>query len=284
MKSLVITYAAELGRALLDLQRQQFERDKQHGDYKPEETFDGIVLPNEKGVDVAAYDKVVRLKTESYKPSDLARVNTARNYAEAGRLVEARAELDLCDRPYAREWVETDMFIEALRTQHERVKGRLPTALCKMVERRADILKVLFDSHPGGREQLQLDKEPGTPGPSSLERFHRFVAQFGLLPENDFGVRSLSLEYQPRGAHAHHVGWTRELREYPGRWLDVAWWVTLDVIELFASSENARQSAKERLANVPSGLRDWRAFQIEQAEGIDGLDATLKAMKEFGDR
>lgn len=284
MKSLVITYAAELGRALLDLQRQQFERDKQHGDYKPEETFDGIVLPNEKGVDVAAYDKVVRLKTESYKPSDLARVNTARNYAEAGRLVEARAELDLCDRPYAREWVETDMFIEALRTQHERVKGRLPPALCKMVERRADILKVLFDSHPGGREQLQLDKEPGTPGPSSLERFHRFVAERGLLPENDFGVRSQSLEYQPRGAHAHHVGWTRELREYPGRWLDVAWWVTLDVIELFASSENARQSAKERLANVPSGLRDWRAFQIEQAEGIDGLDATLKAMKEFGDR
>jgi hypothetical protein len=280
MKSLVITYAAELGRALLDLQRQQFERDKQHGDYKPEETFDGIVLPNEKGIDVAAYDKVVRLKTESYKPSDLARVIAARNYAEAGRLVEARAELDLCDRPYAREWVETDMFVAAL-------QGQGPTLshdLRKMVERRADILKVLFDSHPGGREQLQLDKEPGTPGPSSLERFHRFVAERGLLPENDFGVRGPSLEYQPRGAHAHHVGWTRELREYPGRWLDVAWWVTLDVIELFASSENARQSAKERLANVPTGLRDWRAFQIEQAEGIDGLDATLKAMKEFGDR
>lgn len=280
MKSLVITYAAELGRALLDLQRQQFERDKQYDGYKPEETFDGIVLPNEKGVDVTAYDKVVRLKTESYKPSDLARIIAARNYAEAGRLVEARAELDLCDHPYVREWVETDMFVAALQEQ----RPTLPPNLRKMVERRADILKVLFDSHPGGREQLQLDKEPGTPGPASLERFHRFVAERGLLPENDFGVRGPSLEYPPRGAYAHHVGWMRELRENPGRWLDVAWWVTLDVIELFASSENARQSAEERLANVPTGLRDWRASQIEQAEGIDGLDATLKAMKEFGDR
>ena len=70
MKSLVITYAAELGRALLDLQRQQFERDKQYDGYKPEETFDGIVLPNEKGVDVTAYDKVVRLKTTTDKASD----------------------------------------------------------------------------------------------------------------------------------------------------------------------------------------------------------------------
>ena len=284
MKSLVITYATELGYALLDLQRQQFERDKRRGDYKPEETFDGVVLPSEKGVDVAAYDKVVHLKTESYKPSDLARIIAARNYAEAGRLVEARAELNLCDRPYAREWVETDAFIEALRPQHERVKERLPYVLCKMVERRADILTVLFDNHPGGRQQLQLDKEPGTPGPASLERFHRFVAERGLLPENDFGVRSPSLEYQPRGAYAHHVGWMRELREYPGRWLDVAWWVTLDVIQLFESSENARKSAVERLANVPSGLRDWRAFQIEQAKGIDWVDAEFMAVKEFSDR
>lgn len=54
MKSLVITYATELGYALLDLQRQQFERDKRCGDYKPGETFDGDVLPSEKGIDVAA--------------------------------------------------------------------------------------------------------------------------------------------------------------------------------------------------------------------------------------
>lgn len=283
MKILVITCSSELGRVLLDEQSALFELHKKRGHHEPDETFVGLVVPHEKGVDVAAYDKVVRIKTESYKPTDLAHIIAARDYAEGGKLVEARAELSLCDRPYVREWVETDMLVETLRGQHERVKGRLGYALTKAVERRADILTALFDNHPGGREKLQHDKEPGTPGPASLERFHRFVAEHGLLPENDFGVRGTSLETQPRGAYAHHVGWMRELREYPGRWLDVAWWVTLDVIQLFSDSENARKSAEERIVNVPTGLRDWRAFQIETAEGVEPLDATLRAMEEFGD-
>jgi len=284
MKSLIITHHRELGEALLEQQRKNFEQDKKFSRRNEEETFTGYVFTDVRNVDVTSYDSVVHLSTESYKPGDYDRILRATNYAEAGKLVEARAELDLCDRPYTSAWVKTDTLIEALRTRHERVKGRLPHKICKLVERRADILAKLFDNHPGGRKQLQLDKEPGTPGPASIERFHRYVAKFGLLPENDFGVRELALEYQPRGAYAHHVGWTRELREHPGRWLDVAWWVTLDVIGLFLPSPRMRESAEERLANVPSGLRDWRAFQIETAEGIEEFDAMLKAMKELGDR
>lgn len=284
MKSLIITYHRELGEALLEQQRKSFEDDKKYGRRNEDEPFTGYVFPDVRNVDLSTYDSVVRLDTENYKPGDYVRITRATNYAEAGKLAEARTELDRCDRPYTSAWLKADMLVESLRTRHERVKERLSYKLCKLVARRADILAMLFDNHPGGREQLQLDKEPGTPGPASLERFHRYVAEFGLLPENDFGVRKLSLEYQPRGAYAHHVGGMHELRKAPGRWLDVAWWVTLDVTGLFLPSPSMRESAEERLAHVPSGLCDWRTFQIETAEGIEEFDAMLKATQELGDR
>jgi hypothetical protein len=73
-----------------------------------------------------------------------------------------------------------------------------------------------------------------------------------------------------------------EIVQRPGLWLDVAWWYTLDVIGLFSRDKYACESAEERIRTVPNGLRDWRAYQIKTAEGIDDFDATMLAMKQFG--
>ena len=146
---------------------------------------------------------------------------------------------------------------------------------------RSMMLSRCYDTFPGGISELQRQKAYRTPGPGALLHFHAYVTTHGELPPNSFGVRDLRLEDQPRGAYAHHVGWMRELYDTPGLWLDIAWWVTLDVIDLFSPSKLSAESASERIKMVPSGLRDWYAWNLMTTHGEDEFDAATQAYAEM---
>lgn len=276
MKSLIVSKSAALGAAYLRVEEETFKLDQ----YDQLEKYEGTYVPCIEGNVVEHYTRVTFVNSETYLPADIEHIVQARNLAEAGLLEKARTELEKVSRRDTSKWIDTDQFIESERSRHQRFQGSLGAGMRTKVKKRGEIIERLCRNHPGGLLALQDEKELDTPGPGTLIRFHQLVAEYGLLPDNDFGVRKLSLTKQPRGAYAHHVGWMRELREKPARFLDVAWWVTLDVIDLFNPNEYARNSAEERLDQVPTGLRDWYAFQLEQA-GVNEYDAAVQAMKEL---
>ena len=281
MKNLIITPHDALGDALIESQAKELARDQKYG-RRLEETYQGVRVPHHAAAPRDAYDHVYEVRCRQTTGSDYGKIREAIALAEGGHYREAREVLNGCTQRYTAAWNEADNLVTFL-SPHDK-RHTLSYDDRRAVDLRHGKIEFLFTHYPGGRTALQQQKEPGRPGPATLERFYSYVGYYGQLPPNDFGVRDLSLEHQPRGAYAHHVGWMGEFKNRPGSWLDVVWWTTLDVIQLFDANERVRLSAAERLRKVPSGLRDFRAWEILQTEdGVDEYDADMKARLDLGD-
>lgn len=211
---------------------------------------------------------------------DYTKMQAAVDAAEAGEWRTAEALLNSCRQTHTRAWARAQSQVAAISDMCTGVYISLDDV--ELVRSRAQLLELLFKNHPGGAGALQAQKQVGTPGPGTLLAFHRHIYMNRYMPYADFGVRGLSIENMPRGADSHHAGWLYHFDNNHALFLDCAWGVTLDVIQLCDASEQMRESARERLAEVPSSLRAWREYQIMAAEGVDEFSAMEKARAELG--
>ncbi len=273
MKIVVVSSNEALGEAFAEQKRAAFAR-------RPStESFDAEVVTRYRKVEGAT--DVAFISVEQFGADDAAHIANAVMLAEFGDRDGAIGQLEGCRGSHVtRAWVEARQRVDFITPPTD---PPLSEEIRVAVSRRGAVLRRIFQNHKGGVAALTREKDDWTPGPGTLLAFHRHVAETGRLPINDFGVSRLALETKPYGAYARDVGWMGQLYARPALFLDYAWWVTLDVIGLFSADDVVRDGAEERISRVPSGLREWRQFQIQghRHDTEDCIDADMAATAEL---